>query len=139
MNPKFSHPRCLPAKQKNIPALPKDGDEVYNAGVMSLNISALLRWLEANPQPVIDIPLAPWGSFSKEDRYVSAADITRPIIVAEIAPDYKDFSLDIIENDWNSSVGLIMLQFNSSSISSFLVIFVVNLSIPSRVYRFSPS
>ena len=33
---------------------------------------------------------------------MEAADITRPIVVAEIAPDYHDFVLDIPEKDWIS-------------------------------------
>lgn len=44
-----------------------------------------------------------WGSFSqKDDCYVEAADLTRPIVVAEIAPDYRDFVSDIPEKDWIS-------------------------------------
>ena len=38
----------------------------------------------------------------KKDCYVEAADITCPIVVTEIAPDYRNFVPDIPENDWTS-------------------------------------
>lgn len=103
MNARFSHPRCLPTKQNTAPVLPQEGDEVYAVGVMSLNISALLYWLENTPQPIINMPIHIWGSFPyKENHYVDTSDISRPIIVAEIAPDYKDFVPDVPEADWIS-------------------------------------
>ena len=65
------------------------------------NVSALLEWVKQNPQPTVEIPADIWGSFSeKEDCYVEAADLTRPIVVAEIAPDYREFIPDISEKDW---------------------------------------
>ena len=98
---KFDHPRLLSPEREITPVLPDLGDEIYCSGVFYFNISALLEWLKQNPQQVVEMPADMWGSFSpKEDRYVEAADITRPIVVAEIAPDYRDYVPDIQEHHW---------------------------------------
>lgn len=100
---KFDHPRILSTEQKDAPVFPEVGDEVYCSGVFFFNVSALLKWLEQNPQPTVDMATSIWGSFSeKEDRYIEAADLTRPLVVAEIAPDYLDFVPNIPEEDWIS-------------------------------------
>ena len=99
----LSHPRCLPKERTFIPPEPEEGDEIYCSGVIRLNITALIAWLNENPQPIVDIPVYTWeSSSSKENSHVDAADITRPIIIAEIAPDYKDFVPNIPDCDWIS-------------------------------------
>ena len=98
---KFDHSRLLSPERQEAPVLPDVGDEIYCSGVFFFNVSALLVWVKQNPQPTVEIPADIWGSFSeKEDCYVEAADLTRPIVVAEIAPDYREFIPDISEKDW---------------------------------------
>lgn len=98
---KFDHSRLLSPERQEAPVLPDVGDEIYCSGVFFFNVSALLEWVKQNPQPTVEIPADIWGSFSeKEDCYVEAADLTRPIVVAEIAPDYREFIPDISEKDW---------------------------------------
>ena len=100
---KFDHPRLLSTERKDIPVLPEAGDEIYCNGVFYFNITALLEWIKQNPRPVVEMPIDVWGSFErKEDCYVEAADLTRPIVIAEIAPDYRDFVPDIPEHHWTS-------------------------------------
>lgn len=99
----FDHPRLLSLERVATPVFPDEGDEIYCNGVLYFNVNALLEWLKQNPQPTVEMPADMWGSFSeKEDRYVEAADLTRPIVVAEIAPDYREFVPDIPEKDWIS-------------------------------------
>lgn len=98
---KFQHPRLLPPERQDAPVFPEKGDEVYCGGVFFFHVSALLKWLEQNPQPQVEVATGTWGPFpGKEDHYVEAADLIRPIVVAEIAPDYRDFIPDIPEKDW---------------------------------------
>ena len=98
---KFDHSRLLSPERQEAPVLPDVGDEIYCSGVFFFNVSALLEWVKQNPQPTVEIPADIWGSFSeKEACYVEAADLTRPIVVAEIAPDYREFIPDISEKDW---------------------------------------
>ena len=83
--------------------MPDVDDEIYCGGVCFFHVSALLKWLKQNPQPIVEIAVETWSSFSyKEDRYVAAADLSQPIIIAEIAPDYRDFVPDIPEHSWIS-------------------------------------
>ena len=100
---KFAHPRLLSTEREDIPVLPDAGDEIYCNGVFCFNITALLEWIKQNPRPAVEMPIDVWGSFEgKEDCYVEAADLTRPIVIAEIAPDYLDFVPDIPEHHWTS-------------------------------------
>lgn len=98
---KFEHPRLLSPERMEPPVFPALGDEIFQNGVFFLNIFAILEWLEQNPQPIVEIPTDLWGTFpGKEDCYVEAADLTRPIVIAEIAPDYRDFIPDFPEHHW---------------------------------------
>ena len=100
---KFDHPRLLSPERQATPVLPDVGDEIYCSGVFCFNVSALLEWLKQNPQPTVDMPADIWEPVGeKVDCYVEAADLTRPIVVAEIAPDYRDFVADIPEHHWTS-------------------------------------
>lgn len=97
----FSHPRCLTIKQIGEPILPNEEDESSCLGIFYHNITAMQEWLEQNPQPVIDMPIGIWEQYaSDDDQFIDNADISRPIIVAEIAPDCKDFIPDIQADDW---------------------------------------
>ena len=98
---KHLHPRCLPSERSESPILPNDGDEIYPNGIFFFHISAMNSWLNENPQPIIDMPLHIWESdLDQNDCYIESADITRPILIAEIAPDYKDFVPNIPEKQW---------------------------------------
>ena len=101
---KFTHPRLLlSTERKDTPVLPEAGDEIYCNGVFYFNITALLEWMRENPQPTVEMPIDVWGSFEgKEDCYVEAAELTRPIVIAEIAPDYLDFVSDFPKEHWPS-------------------------------------
>ena len=99
----IQHPRLLSTEQQETPVSPEVGDEIFRNGVFYFNITALLDWLRQNPQPLVCMPIDMWvSSFQKEDCYVEAADITRPIVIAEIAPDHLDFVTDIPEHHWPS-------------------------------------
>jgi hypothetical protein len=99
----FDHPRKLASQREEAAALPDAGDEIYCNGVFCFNITAMLEWMKQNPQPTVEMQIDVWGSFDgKEDCYVEAADLTRPIVIEEIAPDYRDFVPDIPEHYWTS-------------------------------------
>lgn len=100
---KFEHPRLLSTERKSLPAIPEEGNEIFCNGVFYFNITALLDWLGHNPQPIVNMPIDMWAaSFPKEDCYIEAADLTRPIVIAEIAPDYLDFVSDFPKEHWPS-------------------------------------
>lgn len=97
---RFANPRKLPVTRANTPILPNPGDEVYACGVFSFNITAMLKWLESESRETVSMPIRIWPVTDKEEHNIEKADITRPIIVAEIAPDYRDFRPEIRFNDW---------------------------------------
>ena len=98
---KFVHPRMLAAQSMGGTVLPEEGNEIFCNGIFRFNVSSVLAWLKQNSLPVVDMPVSIWGPFdNKEDRYVETADMSRPVVIAEMAPDYCDFIPDFPENDW---------------------------------------
>lgn len=99
----WNHPRCLAFERAYTPEEPKCGDEIFCNGLFYFHISALLKWLELHPQPVVNLPVRVWGCTQNvEEKYIQQADLKRPIVVVEMAPDYRDFVPDFPENDWLS-------------------------------------
>lgn len=97
----WTHPRMLLESTEWRPTPPNEGDEIYCGGVMQINVTALLDWLKDQMFSTVQMPVKIWGTHEgKTEKYVQAADLSRPIIIAEIAPDYRDFVPDIPENDW---------------------------------------
>ena len=100
---KFVHPRRLGKEQFKMPDISVNGDEYFRNGMFCIHISALLDWLNKNPQPIVDMSVEVCSTRQGlDDSFVDTADITRPIIIAEIAPDYIDFISDFSEKDWIS-------------------------------------
>ena len=96
----IANPRKLPVTRVNTPIVPNHGDEVFTSGVFFFNITAMLEWLESESLETVNVPVSIWPVTEKEEHNIEKADITRPIIVAEIAPDYRDFRPEIRVNDW---------------------------------------
>jgi len=100
---RFTHPRLLRKERQSTPTIPADGDELFQNGVFRIHISAMLNWMTVNPQPIVRAPVKAWTiSHDMEECFVVGADITKPIVVAEIAPDFCDFSPVIPRDDWIS-------------------------------------
>ena len=96
----IANPRKLPVMRVNTPIVPNQGDEVFTSGVFFFNITAMLEWLESESLETVNVPVSICPVTEKEEHNIEKADITRPIIVAEIAPDYRDFRPEIRVNDW---------------------------------------
>lgn len=96
----IANPRKLPLARANTPIVPNPGDEVFTSGVFFFNITAMLEWLESESKETVSMPISIWPVTEKEEHNIEKADITCPIIVAEIAPDYRDFRPEIRFNDW---------------------------------------
>lgn len=60
---KFEHPRLLSPERMEPPVLPDLDDEIFQNGVFFFNSSAILEWLEQNPQPIVEIPTDLWALF----------------------------------------------------------------------------
>ncbi|MFZ0498745.1 MAG: hypothetical protein WAU49_00615 [Steroidobacteraceae bacterium] len=75
------------------PCATEPGDELYPNGIFEFNISRLIAFISAHPErfptETVELPEIPdYGSSERlEDAAVQAADLSRPVILAEIAPE----------------------------------------------------
>jgi hypothetical protein len=84
-------PSKLKLDKKFQPSPVADGDEIYPNGVFHFNITRLLAFIDAHPEdfplesiPVSDIP--DYGSLRLDEAAVRSVDLSRPVLLAEIAP-----------------------------------------------------
>jgi hypothetical protein len=68
-----------------------DGDEAYPNGIFEFNITRLLTFIDAHPEdfPLESISAADipdYGSLRLDEAAVHSADLSRPVLLAEIAP-----------------------------------------------------
>jgi hypothetical protein len=86
---------CRPIKlklDKTFRPCPLDeGDEAYPNGIFEFNITRLLTFIDSHPEDfplesvsVADIP--DYGSSRLDEATVRSADLSRPVLLAEIAP-----------------------------------------------------
>lgn len=74
-----------------IPCPVADDDELFPNGIFEFNITKMLEWIEQNPDDVIIEKVAVSGFFrdsSITESHMDSVDISRPVILAEIAPDW---------------------------------------------------
>ncbi len=75
------------------PCPTEPGDELYPNGIFEFNISRLLAFVSAHPErfPTEVVQLSEIPDYGTSDRLdeaaVQAADLSRPILLAEIAPE----------------------------------------------------
>ena len=91
--------RLMPVKPKKLKInkafipLPKDeGDEFFPNGIFEFNITKMLAFIKENPAlfPIEEIDLekeATWESQCLTEATVSKADVSSPIVLAEISPE----------------------------------------------------
>ena len=84
-------PAKLKLDKRFQPSPLKEGDEAYPNGIFEFNITRLLTFIDAHPGdfpiepiPVADIP--DYGSSRLDESAVLSADLSRPVLLTEIAP-----------------------------------------------------
>jgi hypothetical protein len=84
-------PIKLKLNKKFQPSPVAEGDEIYPNGIFHFNISRLLAFIDAHPEDfplehlqVADIPS--YAGASLDEAAVRSADLSRPVLLAEIAP-----------------------------------------------------
>ena len=82
--------QTLKADPDFCPSTVRDGDELFANGIFVFNISRMLEYLEAsssNVDPVeIDVRELDPAFSTINEAALAAADLTRPVVLAEIAP-----------------------------------------------------
>jgi hypothetical protein len=86
-------PDKLKRRKTFQPCSVEPGDEFYANGIFEFNITRLLAFIDAHPDryavgsiAVADIP--DYGGSGKDEDTVRSADLSRPILLAEIAPGF---------------------------------------------------
>ena len=87
-----SLPIKLKLDKKFQPSISEEGDELYANGIFLFNISRLLAFIGSHPErfPVEAIAVAGvphYGEGSLDQDAILAANVARPIVLAEISPD----------------------------------------------------
>ena len=79
----------LKVEKEYIPCPESDGDELFANGIFVFNITRMVEHILKNPDVFLpeDVSVKDLHRYqSLNESYVSAADICRPVILAEIAP-----------------------------------------------------
>lgn len=75
---------------KFIPCHAQDGDELFQNGIFVFNITKMLEYIESNSNEInltkINVDDFPECFSSIDESYMDSVDISRPVIIAEIAP-----------------------------------------------------
>lgn len=100
---KLIHARKLVIPDNFEPLLPNDYDEVFRNGCFHFNIEKLLPYVAKHKKELLQVSVnvSDWRKENgPDDEYTELADLTRPIILAEIAPDRLEFYPDINPANW---------------------------------------
>lgn len=103
--PKLIHARKLVIPNNFEPCLPNDYDEIFQNGYFHFNIEQLLPYVAEHKNELLQVSVAisDWRNENgPDDEYVELANLTQPIIIAEIAPDRLEFYPDIDSADWKA-------------------------------------
>ncbi len=86
---KSRHDRALKLDKDFVPVSVDEGDEFYPNGIFVFNITKMLQFIHSHPDEFIPVPVSvkdhPRG-FSSSIDDVGWADVSKPVILAEIAP-----------------------------------------------------
>jgi hypothetical protein len=102
----ITHPRMLTFNPDFIHCQLQEGDEYIVNGIFVFNISRMIEFIDLHPEKLIadDLDDANYYSLHKHhelnDDYVQQADLTRPVILAEIAPDRFDMGMGVNPNSY---------------------------------------
>jgi hypothetical protein len=65
-------------------------DELYPNGIFEFNITRMSAYLQKNPEAVpveaVEVCDIYWGTSSLNESHLNSVDVSRPVILAEIAP-----------------------------------------------------
>jgi hypothetical protein len=84
----MKHPRKLKLNKHFTPCAADEGDELYPNGIFVFNVSKMTDYITASGIPCEEVLVSEFNKSTTKfnDDYLATVDITKPIIVAEIAP-----------------------------------------------------
>jgi hypothetical protein len=102
---KLIHARKLIIPDSFEMHLPNDYDETFQNGYFHFNIEKLLPYVVKYKNELLQVSVAvsDWRKDNvPDDEYIELADLARPILIAEIAPDRLEYYPDIDPADWQT-------------------------------------
>lgn len=80
--------RKLKVSKRFTPCPMDDGDELYPNGIFIFNITKMMDFISANNFPCEEVQVKDFsrGSSKVNEDHLSAVDVSKPVIVAEISP-----------------------------------------------------
>lgn len=101
---KHTHPRQLIIPDNYAPLPQDEYDETYSCGIFTFNVTSIISYIENH---IADIQLSTItvSDWYKENNnlkaeHINMADLNRPVIIAEIAPDKLGVYPHINPYDW---------------------------------------
>jgi hypothetical protein len=89
MGRKLGSSEKLEVDKSFTPCPVAENDELYPNGIFKFNITKMLEWIEQSPKVVVEYIVV--GGFyndsSINESHIDSVDLSRPVILAEIAPD----------------------------------------------------
>ena len=95
------HPRAITRDLDFIPYPMVVNDEYFNNGIFKFNITRLNAYIDAHADQfvVVDIDVAYYHNLQERGKFnedfVQQADLERPVVLAEIAPDRLEMGLGV--------------------------------------------
>lgn len=102
---KFTHPRMLVVDPNFKLCEIEEGHEYMPNGIFAFNITRLIEHIEGHPHDLlkVEIDVATYfdqrPNFELNEDYVEQADLGRPLIFAEIAPDRLEMGMRRADGD----------------------------------------
>jgi hypothetical protein len=109
---KHSHPRQLIIPD-NYDPLPQDEyDEAYSCGIFTFNVTSIITYTENHIAEIqlSSVIVSDWHRVNElKEEHINMADLNRPVVLAEIAPDKLGVYPHINPSDWRAR-GYVLLD-----------------------------
>jgi hypothetical protein len=98
---KIVHPRAISLNPDFIPCALENNDEYFRNGIFVFNVTKLNAYIDAHPDEfnIVDIDVDYYHRMftcrELNEDYVKEADLDRPVILAEIAPDRYEMGMRV--------------------------------------------
>jgi hypothetical protein len=98
---KITHPRAIKLNPDFVPCTIDNNDEYLRNGIFVFNITKLNAYIDAHPDEfnIVDIDVdyyyRAFTCRELNEEYVKEADLNRPVILAEIAPDRYEMGMRV--------------------------------------------
>lgn len=104
---KSAHPRALTLNPNFVPCTIEAEEEYYPNGIFVFNVTKLIKYIDLHREEFskVDIDVSYYYSLQSHRElnqdYVEQADLARPVILAEVAPDRYEMGMRVNPADYS--------------------------------------